>query len=157
MQQPEQERRTDQGGDDADGDANGARDRVGEEQEKRSADRREGQNSTRVGANGEAGKVRHHEANEPNETREGNGRGGGESGKGNGDTALTAHIDAEMCRPFIAEQEGGKSTAASCKKERGKSDRHGGGGKARPGDTVETTKQESKDRAEIRATREHYQ
>jgi hypothetical protein len=116
MQQPEQERCADQGGDHANGNANRAGDGVGEQKEERAADRREGQHGARVGANGEPCQVRHNEANEPDETREGNGRCGGEGGKGNGDTALAPHIDAEMCRSFIAEQEGRKSTAASCKK-----------------------------------------
>ena len=102
MQQPEEERCTDQGGDYADRDADGAGNRVGKEQQERAADRGKWQHGAWVGANGKAGKVRHHEANEPNETREGNGRGGGEGGKGNGDTALTTHVDAEVRRTLIA-------------------------------------------------------
>ena len=62
-----------------------------------------------------------------------------------------------MCRPFIAEQEGGECTAAPGEEQRGECDRYCGGGEARPGHAVETTEQESKDRAEIRATREHHQ
>jgi hypothetical protein len=73
MQEPEEERCADQGGDHADGNSNRAGARIGEEQEECSADRRKGQHGARVRANGEAGKVRHHEADEPNETGEGNG------------------------------------------------------------------------------------
>ena len=73
MQKPEQERCTDQCGDHADWHANGAGNGVGEEQKERSADRGEWQHGAWVGTNGEAGKVRHHEANEPDQTGEGNG------------------------------------------------------------------------------------
>jgi hypothetical protein len=71
VQEPEQEWCADQGGDHADWHANGASDGVGEEQEERPTDRREWQHGAWVGADGEAGKVRHHEAHEPDETGEG--------------------------------------------------------------------------------------
>jgi hypothetical protein len=102
VQQPEQERRADQGGDHADWHANGAGNGIGKEQEERAADCGEWQHGAWVGANGKTGKVRHHETNEPDETGEGNGGGGGESSEGNGDTAFAAHVDAEVCRTLIA-------------------------------------------------------
>ena len=64
MKQPEEERRADQGGDHANGDTDGAGNRIGEQQEECSADRREGQHGTRVRANGEACQVRHNETDE---------------------------------------------------------------------------------------------
>ena len=157
MQQPEQERCPDQSGDHANGDTNRAGNGIGKEQEERSADRREGQHGARVRANREARQVRHNEANKADQAGEGNRRGGGEGGKGNGDTSLTAHINAEMCRPLITEQEGGEGTAASGEKERGEGNWNGGGGEAWPGHTVETTEQEAEDCAQVCATREHHQ
>jgi hypothetical protein len=73
VQQPEEERRADQGGDHADWHANSAGNGVGEEQQERPADRGERQYGARVGANSKAGQVRHHETNKPNKTGEGNG------------------------------------------------------------------------------------
>ena len=73
MQQPEEERRADQGGDHTNGDADGASNGIGEEQEERAADRGEWEHGAWVGADSETGKVRHHEANKANETGEGNG------------------------------------------------------------------------------------
>ena len=72
--------------------------------------------------------MRHNKTDEADQTSEGDGRGGGEGGEGNGDAALATHINAEMRRPFIAEQEGGKCTAASHKEQRSEGDRYGGGG-----------------------------
>jgi hypothetical protein len=102
VQEPEKERCADQGGDHANGNTNRARDRIGEQQEERAADRREWQHGAWVGADGEACKVRHNEANEADQAGQGDGRGGGESGEGNGDAALATHIDAEMRRTLIA-------------------------------------------------------
>ena len=56
MQQPEQERCADQGGDYANGDTDGAGNGIGKEQEERAADCGEWQHGTRVGANGKTGK-----------------------------------------------------------------------------------------------------
>ena len=84
MQQPEQERCTDQGGDHAHGHTNRAGDRIGKQQEQRPSDCREWQHGAWVGANGEACQVRHNETDEADQTSEGNGGGGGEGGEGGG-------------------------------------------------------------------------
>jgi hypothetical protein len=93
VQEPEQEWRADQGGDHANGDADGAGNGIGKEQEERAADCGEWQHGAWVGADGEAGKVRHHETNEADETGEGNGRGCGEGRERDGDAALATHVN----------------------------------------------------------------
>jgi hypothetical protein len=103
MQQPEQERCADQRGDHANGNANRARDRIGEQEQECSADRRKRQHGAWVGADREAGKVRHHESDKANEPSEGDGRGGGKGGKRHGDPSLAAHINAKVGRRLIAE------------------------------------------------------
>jgi hypothetical protein len=157
VQQPEQERCADQGGDYAHRDADGAGNGIGKEQEERSADCGEWQHGAWVGANGKTGKVRHHETNEPDEAGEGNGRGCGEGGERHGDAALTAHVNAEVRCRLVTEQEGGECAAATCEQQGGDRNWERSGGKARPSDAIETTKQEAEDGAQVRTTCEHHE
>ena len=84
--------------------------------------------------------MRHHEANEPDETGEGNGRGGGEGGERHSDAAFAAHIDAEVRCRLVTKQESRECTTATSEEERGEGDWECGGGESWPGDTVETAK-----------------
>jgi hypothetical protein len=76
MQQPEEERRADQGGDHANWDSDRARDAIGNEKEERTADCGEWKDRARVWTNGESNEMRNNQANKADQAGERNGGGG---------------------------------------------------------------------------------
>ena len=76
MQQPEEEWRTDQGGDHTNWDTDRARDAICNEEEQRTADCGEREYRARVWTNGESNEMRNNQANKADQAGECNGGGG---------------------------------------------------------------------------------
>jgi hypothetical protein len=157
VQEPEQEWCADQCGDDTNGDADAACDRVSNKEQECAADGGEREDGAWVGASRKPNKVRHDESNKADQPSERHGGGGCERGERHSDPALATHIYAKVLRRFVAKQESGERATAQCEECGGGNQWECRGGEAWPGCAIQATEQEGEDRAQIRTTGEHHQ